>query len=118
MRARLAARLALVLAAAPAGCDEGGGGPDPDCCEKVYPAWCYRYQACDPLSFGRSWRELDDCVDQQIAACRAGTDTERICTGDTASHADACMAALASAECDEVDFGAGVLPEACGGTRE
>jgi len=107
---RLAALLGIVLGAA--GCGDDGAAIDPTCCDELYPVWCARFAVCDPLTFSLSWRDEADCAAEQIAACRAGDDTERICAGRTEPETDACRTALNATPCDEL-FGSAGLPPEC-----
>jgi hypothetical protein len=104
--------LGLLALLGAAGCDAGGEGIDPACCENLYPVWCARFADCDPLTFSLSWRELGDCTDEQVAACRAGTDTEHLCEGRTPSQTEACSRALTDADCADL-FGSAGLPAPC-----
>jgi hypothetical protein len=105
--------LAAISSVPVAGCgDDTDAGPDPRCCDYLYPVWCARFAECDPVTFSRSWRDPAACEAQQIAACRGGTDPEALCTGRSEGSTDACAAALRDAICDDL-FGAAGLPAAC-----
>jgi len=104
---------AVLAAAVLAGCGgDGGPAPDPTCCERIYPEWCERFAECDPVTFSLSWRDAAGCTSEQVAACRAGRDTEALCVGRTTARTEACRAALDAATCDEL-FGSAGLPAAC-----
>lgn len=111
---RLAPGIALLLAlsAAP-GCDEEAAGPDVRCCDYLYPVWCTRFAECDPVTFSLSWRSAGDCTEEQLDACRGGTDAERLCGSRSPASTDACLDALAETDCDYL-FGSAGLPAACG----